>query len=93
MKELTNLGKDISSSNSDIKYDRIIKNILAYKPILSRIFKETVVECKDMSYDEIEECIEGEIEIEEGKHKTVKFLKLTDEGFALDVDAPAPEKE
>lgn len=36
---------------------------------------------------------EAEIEIEEGKHKTVKFLKLTDEGFALDVDAPAPEKE
>lgn len=36
---------------------------------------------------------EAEIEIEEGKHKTVKFLKLTDDGFALDVDAPAPEKE
>ena len=64
MKELTNLGMDISSSNSDIKYDRIIKNILAYKPILSRIFKETVVECKDMSYEEIEQCIEGEIEID-----------------------------
>ena len=64
MKELTNLGMDISSSNCDIKYDRIIKNILAYKPILSRIFKETVVECKDMSYEEIEKCIEGEIEID-----------------------------
>ena len=49
MKELTNLGMDVSSGNKDIKYDKIIKNILAYKPILSRIFKETVVECKDMS--------------------------------------------
>lgn len=64
MNELTNLGMDISSSNTDIKYDRSIKNILAYKPILSRIFKETVVECKDMSYEEIEKCIEGEIEID-----------------------------
>ena len=64
MKELTNLGMDVSSGNKDIKYDKIIKNILAYKPILSRIFKETVVECKDMSYEEIEKCIEGEIEID-----------------------------
>lgn len=30
---------------------------------------------------------EAEIEVEEGKHKTVKFLKLNDAGMALDVDA------
>lgn len=31
---------------------------------------------------------EAEIEIEGGKHKTVKFLRLTDAGVALDVNAP-----
>ena len=29
----------------------------------------------------------AEIELEDGSHKTVKFLKLTDAGQALDVDA------
>lgn len=34
------------------------------KPILAHIFKETITECKDMSYDEIEKCIEGDIQID-----------------------------
>lgn len=29
----------------------------------------------------------AEVELEDGSHKTVKFLKLTDAGLALDVDA------
>ena len=29
----------------------------------------------------------AEVELEDGTHKTVKFLKLTDAGQALDVDA------
>lgn len=29
----------------------------------------------------------AEVELEDGSHKTVKFLKLTDAGQALDVDA------
>ena len=33
------------------------------------------------------ERVTAEIELEDGSHKTVKFLKLTDAGLALDVDA------
>ena len=42
---------------------------------------------KDFGYRQ-----EAEV-LEDGKHKVVKFLKLTDAGKNLDVDAPAPEKE
>ena len=33
------------------------------------------------------ERVTAEIELEDGSHQTVKFLKLTDAGLALDVDA------
>ena len=33
--------------------------------------------------------IPAEVELEDGTHKAVKFLKLTDEGIALDPDADA----
>ena len=32
--------------------------------------------------------IPAEVELEDGTHKAVKFLKLTDEGYNLDLDAP-----
>ena len=65
MKQLTGLGETIvSTPQQDIKLDGYIKNILAFKPILAHIFKETIIECKDMSYDEIENCIEGDIQID-----------------------------
>lgn len=31
---------------------------------------------------------EAEVELDDGTHKTVKFLRLTDEGYDFDVDAP-----
>ncbi len=31
--------------------------------------------------------VPAEVELEDGSHKAVKYLKLTDEGFALDPDA------
>lgn len=34
---------------------------------------------------------EAEIELDDGKHATVKFLKLTDAGLALDLDATDAE--
>jgi len=62
-KELTEVGEAISSTpQDDIKLDGYIKNILKYKPVLSRIFKETISECRDMEYSEIEKCI-GEISV------------------------------
>ena len=64
MEVLTGLGKTIlSTENEKQLLDQSVKTILAYKPILARILKETAVECKDMSPDDIEVCIEGEVQI------------------------------
>jgi chorismate mutase len=62
MEQLTGLGKTILATDPDkIRLDQAVKNILAYKPLLARVFKEVVSECRDMDYDEIEACIEGEV--------------------------------
>lgn len=37
------------------------------------------------------ERVPAEIELEDGTHKAVKFLKLTDEGMALDLNAADAE--
>lgn len=66
MNKLTETGKVIvSTSPEEIKLDKQIKRVLACKPILARILAEVVEECKGMSYDDVESCIEGEILIEE----------------------------
>jgi chorismate mutase len=62
MEQLTGLGKAIAAADPDkIRLDMTVKNILAYKPLLARIFKEVVSECRDMDFDEIEACIEGDV--------------------------------
>ncbi len=62
MERLTGMGKAIIATDPiKIKLDQSVKNVLAHKPLLARIFKEVVDECRDMSYDEIEACIEGEV--------------------------------
>ena len=62
MEQLTGLGKTIIATDQDrIHLDQTVKNILAYKPLLARIFKETVEECRGMSLKEIEDCIEGDV--------------------------------
>ena len=38
------------------------------------------------------ERVPAEIELEDGTHKTVKFIRLTAEGRAFDPDAPEAEK-
>lgn len=35
--------------------------------------------------------VPAEVELDDGTHKTVKFLKLTDDGMALDLDATDAE--
>ena len=62
MKQLTELGKTIIATDPDkIRLDQAVKNTLAYKPLLARIFKEVVSECRDMEVDDIERCIEGDV--------------------------------
>lgn len=38
------------------------------------------------------ERIPAEIELEDGTHKSVKFIRLTELGMEFDPDAPEPEK-
>ena len=62
MKELNGFGKELVSADPiKIKLDQAVKKILAYKPLLARIFKEVVIECKDMTHEEIEKSIEVEV--------------------------------
>lgn len=52
-------------AQENIKMDRQIKKVLACKPILAVILSEVVKECEGMSTEEIINCIEGEVTIEE----------------------------
>lgn len=62
MEQLTTLGKTITATDPcKLKLDGNVKKILAYKPLLARIFKEVMEECKNLSYEEIEKCIEGDV--------------------------------
>ena len=64
MKILTELGKELFVTDSDkIKLDHTVKSILSHKPLLSRILKGVVEECRILSLDEIEACIEGDVYI------------------------------
>ena len=64
MEQLTELGKTVKAIDSiKIKLDMTVKKVLAYKPLLARIFKEVVSECKTLSVEQIEACIEGEVHI------------------------------
>ena len=66
MEELTTTGNTIVSvSPENIQLDRQVKKVLACKPILAIILKETVAECNEMSCEDIENCIEGDVLIEE----------------------------
>jgi hypothetical protein len=57
---LTLTGQTIASMDqSEVLLDKHIKKLLACKPILACILQETVAECKNMSLEEVEACIEG----------------------------------
>ena len=60
MQEKTTFAKNLMSMASDeVKVDMNVKKILGYKPLMARILKEVMSECHDMTYEEIENCIEG----------------------------------
>ena len=62
MEQLTGLARTLISTDQDkIKLDKAVKNTLAFKPLLARIFKVVISECAGLNYDEIEACIEGEV--------------------------------
>jgi len=75
-----------SLNNKDVTAADVAEALGMEKKSVDGVFT-AALQRKDLGYRQ-----EAEIEIEGGKHKTVKFLKLTDAGFDLDVDAE-PEKE
>ncbi len=62
MQEITKIVTTVPPEK--LKLDHQIKKVLAQKPILARILKGTVEECRWMSAEEIEQCIEGEPMVE-----------------------------
>ena len=55
MEQLTGFEKAIISADPDkVRLDQTVKSILAYKPLLARIFKEVISECRDMAFDAID---------------------------------------
>ncbi len=59
MKTQTHLKNTIDAIDSDkAKYDKNIKELLADIQVLSRILKYTVEEVKDLTIEEIIECID-----------------------------------
>ena len=64
MQEQTTLAKNLISIVPDeVKLDMNVKKILGYKPLLARILKEVMSECRAMTCEEIAACIEGEVQI------------------------------
>ena len=78
MKQLTEFGKVIQTTESiKNKLDKTVKRILAFKPLLARIFKEVVVECHGMSFEQIERCIEGDVIISEVPVDDIPMEKIS----------------
>ena len=68
MESLTEFGKTVVGVDPiKAKLDQTVKKVLAFKPLLARIFKEVVEECHDLSFEEIEACIEGDVLIKIGR--------------------------
>ena len=59
----TNLAQTVEAVNNLSRYDTNVKYLLADKQILARILKYTVDEFKDMSVNDIINCIDNDIEI------------------------------
>lgn len=74
-----------SLSNADVTAAQVAEALDMTKKSVDGVFT-AALQRKDYGYRQ-----EAEVLNNEGKHETVKFLKLTDAGFALDVDATDKE--
>ncbi len=57
------MAETIKHVGDKAQYNACCKELLSYKPILSRILKETVTEYQNVPIEIIQECIEGSPEI------------------------------
>ena len=60
---MDHLSESLQLAGEKAAFDTHAKRILANKQVLARILKKTVSEFKDMSFDEIIGCVEGEPQI------------------------------
>ena len=57
------LGESLVTMEKTKAYDHICKLVLSTKPVVSRIMKRVMKECKDMTVDEIVNCIENDPQV------------------------------
>lgn len=57
------LGESLVTMEKTKAYDHICKLVLSNKPVVSRIMKCVMKECKDMTVDEIVNCIENDPQV------------------------------
>lgn len=63
---LSPTGQTIACTDqAEVLLDKQVKKLLACKPILACILQETVEECKGMTSEEVESCIEGTPQVEQ----------------------------
>ena len=80
----THLANCIEIAEAKSQMDENAKQLLANKQVLSWVFNHTVEEFRDYTYEEIEDCIEGEPEIgthpvHPGKRKTEAIIGMNTE--------------
>lgn len=65
IKENTPMGNAVVTLSKESQYDKRSKEVLAWKPIMSRILKRVMPEFADYSFEQVEKSIEGKVEISE----------------------------
>ena len=82
MSQFNSTGQVIASVDpTEIKLDKQIKIVISLKPILARILKAAVAECKDFTYEEIEKSIEGKPEVDVVPIEAISITGLAQEDY------------
>ena len=89
-KAKTHLANSIEVADAKSQIDENAKKLLANKQVLSWIFKHTVAEFKDYTYEEIENCIEGEPEV--GAHRVHPGKGKTEAISGMNTESKVPNE-
>ena len=86
----THLANSIEIADAKSQMDENAKQLLANKQVLSWILKHTVEEFRDYTYEEIENCIEGEPEI--GTHPVHPGKRKTEAMTGMNTESKIPNE-
>ena len=86
----THLANSIEIADAKSEMDEKAKQLLANKQVLSWILKHTVEEFRDYTYEEIENCIEGEPEI--GTHPVHPGKRKTEAIAGMNTESKIPNE-